>query len=322
MLFGDEEEAKLSFNTSLKKDGASSYDMTARASLRHLAEQWNLGEIEVNGFTHEEFDLLQHLMSKKFPQWNNISLDEGVFDASIIVYFNQLQPSEVKFEKIQARNVAFSWGPWELQGSAQGVTGWASMDLTGTDPTHTLDADLKISHGTASLPGPRGYPWNFINVDSEFIVRQGILQQSSLQGSFAGMHAKMILDGTKPDNLLKVTMAGSTDDLIPYVSKHLKKTLERNFAGNQVRVEATGTAVASALEVKGNLIFTDKKSDDAPIHFTFSLDRGLHAKKEEKLPHHVVSEYLSKASMEAISTLLPNTSESPAKVKGKKRKEV
>lgn len=316
--FLESNETTLSFKTSLNREEHSFNDLTAHVSLRHLAEQWDLGEIEVNGFTHEEFNLFKHLASKRFPKVNQFQLNDGIFDAAMIVYLDNLQPSEVRFEKIQARNVAFSLDNWELQGSASNITGSASVDLTMQEPILTLNADLNITHGKATIPGPRGEPWHFTDIDSEFNVREGIIQQTSLEGTFAGMHAKMILDGTNPDSLVKITMVGSTDDLAPYTSKNLKKTLERNFANNQVRIEALGKAVSSALDVSGMITFNEKNRDDKPIHFSFELDRMDHISKEKKPPHHIVSEYLTKASMQAITSLLPN-SDLPAKEKKTKK---
>lgn len=315
--FSETNETTLSFKTSLQKENSPDNDLNAHISLRHLAELWDLGEIEVNGFTHEEFNLFKHLISKKFPKLNHVHLSDGVFDASLIVYLSSLQPTEVKFDKIQARNVAFTVDTWELHGGATSVTGSASLDLTVPEPILTLDADLNISNGKASMPGPRGHPWNFVNIDSDFKVRQGIIQQTSLKGSVAGMHANITLDGTDPDHLVKIMLVGSTDDLAPYVSKTLKKNLERHFAHNQVHIEALGSAVSSALDVKGMITFSEKQHEDPPIHFSFALDRKDNIASTEKPPHHVVSEYLTTASMEAIASLLPESSQN---TKEKKKK--
>lgn len=310
-------ETNLNFKTGLKKPDSHYGDMTTHVSLRHLAEQWALGEIEINGFTHEEFSLFQHLIGKKYPRWNDIHLNSGVFDTSVIVYFNDLQPSEIKFEKIQARNASFLIDNWELTASATSASGTASMDLTISEPITSLNADLTITDGTASLPSPRGNSWNFIDIDTHLSVRKGIIQQTALQGSMAGMHAKITLDGTDPNSLIKMMLVGSTDDLAPYMSKNIKKNLEKNFAHNIVRIEAVGKAESSALDVKGVITFADKQKEDSPIHFSFALDRDGHDHAKEKLPHYVVSEYLTSASMEAIASLMPDDT---SKKKKKKKK--
>ncbi len=293
----------LTFKARATSDDVLVDDLIAHLSLRHLADQWHLGEIEIAGLSHEDFNFIKFLIVPHYPFWNAIEIEDGIFEASLLVYLNDFQPQEVKLEKLQANHAVIRLPQWDFHGAASSAFGSASIDLSAADPASSVNALLEVSGGRISIPGFGEKVWKFDGIDSVLKVHQGILQESVMRGMVAGMHGEMVLNEADPEQLVRLLVRGDTDELAPYLPKHMRKIAEKQFAHHKVVVEAKGKSISGEFEVDGTIRFQEGDLNDAPIYFSFLMDRP--AESDRKPPHHVISEYLQTAGTEAIVALIP-----------------
>lgn len=300
------QEGQASFSVDmLLKDEGFDNDTNFRFSARELSDQWSFGEVELLGFGTEELDLVQHLISLNYPQWQHVHIHQGNIDAAILVYLKGFCLSEVKVERIAAHRVAFSFNPWDLYASVESAVGSLSFDLCNEDPLKTLNADFKISQGKLSLEGLDKAQWQISGIDTNLTIHQGIFQKSLLKGTIAGLKGVIELDGTSAGPLILFDFHGNVQDFAQAFPDPIRKGLDKTFIGDGIRIIADAKRTADGLLFNGKVSVEAEGRGDEEIIFGFVIGRSSQGLWRRWPPHPLAVEYYSAVGFQALYAMTP-----------------
>lgn len=302
--FSQEGHSSFVIDMHLKGEALNS-DTNFHFSARELSDEWSFGEVELLGFAKEELDLVQHLISKNYPQWQHIHLHQGEIDAAMLVYLKGFRLSEVKIERIAAHRLEFGFDPWDLYAGVESALGSLSFDLSNDDPLKTLNADLKINQGKLSLEGLDQASWQLSGIDTNLTMRQGVFQKSLLKGTVAGLKGEIEVDGTSKGPLMFFNFQGDIKNFSPALPDPIRKALDKKFVGNGLKIIANAQKQPEGLLFNGKISIEAGNGPSEEILFGFALERSSQGLWRRWPPHPFAAEYCPHVGFEALQAITP-----------------
>lgn len=288
----------------LKRDEPNS-DTDFYFSARELGDHWSFGEVELLGFGVEELNLVQHLLAKNYSQWQNVDLHQGTIDAAMLVYLKGFKLSEVNVERIVAHRAAISFEPWDLNAGVEKAFGSLSFDLSNDDPLKTLNVDLKIKKGNLSLEGLEKASWELAGINTNLSIRQGIFQNSVLEGTVAGLKGELALDGTTDGPMMSFNFHGNFKGFAKALPEPVRKGLDKKFINDDLKIIANAKKDGEGLLFDGRLLIEPDNAPVEEIRFGFVLGRSSQNLWKRWPPHPLAVEYYLNYGFEALHAMTP-----------------
>ena len=143
--FGNDLQGDL--DLSLRLTSPDKQDASVRFMTRALESKFKFAEISIANIGPYEFDLFKTVLTPYISEMRHVHLNSGSIDASILAYLRGLRMSDLKIEKIAARDLQFHISPWELSLDVGDLSGDLSVNLDSDVVLNTLNADLIVSDG-------------------------------------------------------------------------------------------------------------------------------------------------------------------------------
>lgn len=306
--FAQEGSTGFTFDVSLKGDDP--LDETAfHFSTRELGDEWSFCEVDLSGLGTTDLTLLQHLAFKDHPDFKEFEIVRGTFDAAVLVYLKGLSLSEVKVERIAAHGLEFAFTPWDLEGGARDVAGSFSFDLTRHDPFESLNADLMIRKGKLNLAGMEDSKWQFSDIHTKLIVRQGVFQKSVMKGIIAGLKSEVAINGVSDGPHLSLLLSGEAEEFSQAFPDLIRSGIQKAFLGDSLKIEAKAYMKGHSLEFDGKLTAGKPGDEMHDILFGFTVEQTPTTLWKQWPPHPFACEYCPDAGLEAFHALTPSLAE-------------
>ena len=277
---------------------------------RKLDLQKAFVEIEIKNFTQEEFHLLQTLMGKHFPEWNQFHVHSGSIDASMMAYLDRSQIKELKIEKIAARNLELAVQPWNLYCKVSAANGNLAVDPTNPNILETLDSSVAITDGQLSFLKPGHQGWGFTDIQAMLSIKQGVLQKTQIKGGFAGLQGSIDLDWSSTKEAMKLNFVGGTHDIALLLPQNIGRGVKKKFDEDLIKIEAGVKRTHNGLNVAGLMEFAPRDyngpaRDSERIAFGFDLEKSSENLWGIWPPPDLIASYWQDTAVETMRAFLP-----------------
>lgn len=237
-------------------------------------------ESKIQHITKEEFDFIHNLCSRTSTFWKEVALNDGVVDATMQLYFDKFNLSLVNIKHLQAQNLNLKFYLQEMSCGAEELQGTCSLNFAANEIWQTINSDLKISKGYVSLAGPSEEKWKFSTINTDLAIRKGIIQNTIIKTSIAGLTGEIQIDGNGPNEIARLEFKGPAIDLPDMFPADLRQNIEKQFGDSELNITAAVTRGYSGASVKGSVLITDPTNDHSDtIDIGFTLERPNFALK-------------------------------------------
>lgn len=275
--FDKEEQSSMSMEVSLKRDTLTAVSDVNQDSIVHFAahqlgQHRNFAEVQLINFGKETFDFFQNILGHISPQCRQVHVYDGIIDAKMSGYLQGLKIGEVKIENISAHHLDLEIDPWNLTLGVAEASGILSFDFSVKDPVQTIDADLKIAEGRLSLAGLDQTKWQFADINTDLVVRKGVIQKSLIKGEAGGLTGEAQLDASSSDEVIRCNFGGKAVNLINVLPGNIRKGIEKKFSNDDLKILAGVTRLPNGISVKGKVFLTDTGIQGGELDFGFVIE--------------------------------------------------
>jgi hypothetical protein len=185
-------------------------------SMHEIGDRWTFGEIDLSGFNHNQFHLVQNLLKHHFPWLALASVDCGTIDAGVSFYLEGTELTEVNVDHFAVHGLQFNFAhfsPYAFFGKVEDASGALFFNLGDQMPLRTVNAEIAIKEGSVAYSNAPGQPHNQLSqVNAHLSIHRGIIQKSEIRGVFAGLKANIDLDAAA-HSCIRISLDGKTGDI-------------------------------------------------------------------------------------------------------------
>lgn len=128
---------------------------------------------------------------------------------------------------------------------------------------------------------------------STFIVKEGRVESSSLQGTFLGMEGSLAIDWLNPDRLMNMHFSGRAAQVMPLLPERFQESFATGFAQDTLHVDLSLRRDGVELALDGFLEIEEARN-------THRLDFGCHFRSGQEEPHSSAEESVSLAMISSF----------------------
>lgn len=233
-------EGRGSLDLAVNLTGAERKVASAHFVTRQLGSKFKFVEINFSKIGPKEFDLLQTLFTPYLAGMHQIEMQQGTIDATALAYMRGLTFTDLKVEKIAAKDLLLRLQPWDIGVAIADLSGELSVNCAASDILDTLNADLVVNDGQIEFSSFDQALCRLHNVQTQFAVRKGIVQKSQLMGEIGGLIGSIEIDGTAEDgDIVKAHFEGSTLGLTHFLPPSMHQGLKTHFAEDYLTIQLT-----------------------------------------------------------------------------------
>ncbi len=223
-------EGQGSLDLAVQVAAADQRRASAHFVTRQLGSKFKFVEFNFVGVGPSEFDLLQKLFTPYMTSMQ-IEMHEGTIDATALAYMRGLTITDLKVEKIVAKDLKLTFQPWEVAVAVDELSGELNVNCAAANLFETLNADLAISNSRIEFAGYDQTLCRLHNVQTQLTIRKGIVQKSLLHGEFVGLQGSIEIDGEAEDgDYIKATFEGGTQGLSNLAPEPFRRGFKTHFA--------------------------------------------------------------------------------------------
>ncbi len=284
-----------------EKENASIHFVT-----RQLETHFKYAEITFANIGPSEFDMITTLATPHFPEIRQINMNEGRIDASALAYMKGLLITDFKIEKMKAKNLQFDIIPWDWTARMDELSGDLMVNLDANKVFETLNGNLVIAGGQLCFDKNNYDLCQLNDVNTRLKIARGVVLESAVEGTFAGLKGTIHLDGLSPDGeMAKLKFHGNPRGLISLSPPHLRPQLEQRFNEDLLTVSASISKLTDGAKIVGLMeINAPLEKEAQKIHFGFELEKASQKLWGAEL-HQLVSSYWEGIVMEGTLAYLP-----------------
>lgn len=231
-------EGQGSLDLAVQVAGAGQRRASAHFVTRQLGSKFKFVEFNFAGIGPSEFDLLQKLFTPYLAGMHQVEMQGGTIDATALAYMRGLTISDLKVEKIAAKQLKLKFQPWDVSVAVDELSGELNVNCDAPNLLETLNADLAIRNSLIEFAGYEQTLCRLHNVETQLTIRKGIVQKSLLQGEFVGLQGSIEIDGEAADgDYIKASFEGGTKALSNLLPDPLRQGLKTHFASDQLSLK-------------------------------------------------------------------------------------
>lgn len=277
-----------------------------RIVARQLGALYNCAEIELENFGVPEFAFLQQGCGHFFPVLRDVRMCSGKVDLFAIAYMRGFKPAELKIERMAAKDVKFDIEPFACSVAVPEVSGNAALDLSAREPLETLNADIYLSNGRMDLAGANGRRWHFHRLNTGIQVKNGVVQQSEMQGEFLGLQGDVFIDWMSDRDFMRFRFEGGGEKLADLLPQRIKPSVLATFYGDHVSLEAATYWKEKGAALSGVLEVVDAKTrQKEKIAFGFDMEKSSEKLWKRWPADALAIAYWDSVGLEAMQAVIP-----------------
>lgn len=304
--FASESDGSLDVNFCLNTDQEKA---EARFVTRQLGTRLKFAEISFSNVGPAEFDILMAILTPHYPNSRQVHMAAGRIDASALAYMKGLRFTELKIEKIAAKDLQFNVNPWELTVKAGELSGdlAVNLDYDADKALDTLNADLLIKNGQVLFAAGDHDFCQLSDVQTQLTVRQGTILESIVEGEFAGLKGTINLNGLSPDGeIIKLNFTGKPRGLASIAPEPFRTGLKTQFVDDELLIKAGMRVGFDGIKVEGMIKVTDPSAEQPQvIEFGFDLNKASEKLWGKWPANNLIGKYWQSIGQEATLAYLP-----------------
>ncbi|MCE5316211.1 MAG: hypothetical protein LLG04_02455 [Parachlamydia sp.] len=267
-------EGRGSLDLAVSLTGADHKPASAHFVTRQLGSKFKFVEINFAKVGPKEFDLLQTLFTPYLAGMHQIEMLEGTIDATALAYMRGLTFTDLKVEKIAAKDMKLRLQPWDVGIAIADLSGELSVNCAASDILDTLNADLIVNDAQIEFTSFDQALCRLHNVQTQFAVRKGVVQKSQLMGEIGGLIGSIEIDGTADEgDILKANFEGSTLGLSHFLPPSMHKGLKTHFAEDYLSIQLSSRPSPLGWLVEGTAdIQQPSREEMQKIAFGFDIE--------------------------------------------------
>lgn len=255
----------------------ASLGLLLEASHRHgvglnLAVRDQEVEIEVKNFSPEEFDIIQTFFGAYSSNVHVMKMRRGALDAVLLTPLDQSKIQKLKLVSLNVDNVSVDFIPWNMTLEADQIAGHFGADLFAENFLKTFDAQVSIKNGTI-LPLEGLERPLFSHIHTNLTIEKGLIRDSLVYGTFAGLEGNMQINWNAPHDLLSLNFAGGAEHLLSLIPQNFRERFEDKFKHDNIALEAHVTRIMGKKRMECCLTVSNDASDrNDAFSFAFDLE--------------------------------------------------
>lgn len=241
---------------------------------KRLGSNNAIAQIDLQKFGPKQFHFWQRAIEKSFPGLNPISYHSGTLNALLKVTINKDIIESLKVENIEAEQVFFIIKHWEAAFGADKLLGKLAINFLNPNPQNTVNADIDIANGQASLIGLTYDFWHFNHIETHLSVRDGIIQKSFASVELAGLKGSAVVNSFSEQEILRFELKGNAMNLKPFLPESMQPGIDRKMSQDHLVVKASVSKTIPGVKVLGALEIQNAEGASPPISFGFEIERS------------------------------------------------
>lgn len=261
-------------NLSLETLHSDKNNALLEVNVKQINDIWNSAEFSVQRFGYREVQFIQEAMTRASKKSADYLVHNGAMDGEGIAYFKGSLLHTIKINKLETRGLVFDYFPYEISGSVGKIAGGGSINFTDEDFARGLNTDFAIEKGMLQFVGTDQALWQLSDINTNISFRDGTIQRSIVNGSFAGLQGTIEVDWLSPSDIIKVNFSGSLAGLHPLLPRRIQRGLQEKFANDHVAFNASLQNLEKGFHAEGIIEVQDlegPKQED--IAFGFDIER-------------------------------------------------
>lgn len=241
---------------------------------KRLGSSSAVAQIDLQKFGPKQFHFWQRAIEKSFPGLNPISYHSGTLNALLKVTINKDMIESVKVDNIEAAQVFFIVKHWEAAFGADKLLGKLAINFLHPNPQNTVNADIDITNGQASLIGLTYDFWHFNHIETHLSVRDGIIQKSFASVELAGLKGSAVVNSFSEQEILRLELKGNAMNLKPFLPESMQAGIDRKMSHDHLVVKASVSKANEGVNVLGVFEIQNTEGISPPISFGFEIERS------------------------------------------------
>lgn len=195
-------------------------------------------DIELRNFTAPDTQLVQTLLKTWNPRIADARVYGGRIDASISGEANNGHVTDLRMERIAASSLEMDLLPANVYVGCAELQGEVGLDLLSDNPLASLQADVTITEGVLKSLLEDMSHWDLTDINTNLLVRNGVVQQSSVEADLGGLRGSIELDWSAPSEVATIRFEGNVRDLPPVLPTSWKERLTPDMALENLYIQA------------------------------------------------------------------------------------
>lgn len=261
---------KITLDSIVKSEDSSFICIDAK----RLGSSSGIAKVDLQKFGPKQFLFWQKAIEKLFPNFNPISYHSGTLNALLNVTINKDAIESLTVENVEAAKVSFNIKHWESAFCADRISGKLAVNFLNTNPKDTLNADITISNGQASLIGLTYDFWHFDHIETNLSIRNGIIQKSFASVELAGLKGSAEVNSFSETQILRFELEGKAADLKPFLPERMQPGIDKKMAQDRLLVKASVSRTSPGVTVLGTLEVENQEAESFIVPFGFEIERA------------------------------------------------
>jgi hypothetical protein len=272
----------------------------ARFVAKQLGPHSHQAQMAFENIGPDEFAFVQEVLGRYSPDWQSFHVQRGVMNASGTAKMHGWNLTDLTIEQVDISQLHFEITPLDLSASVDFAAGNLSVHLMDAEPLKTVNADFTISDGQLIAANLAEVPCCFTHIQTLLSIRQGVVQQSELQGEFAGLKGTIGVDWMAKDKVLTLHFAGSSEKLAPFLPLYFRSSYMHSFSQQDLEVRAGVALNNNQMNVEGSLRLSDQL-----VSFGFDLEKSSEKLWKRWPANELATAYWDSIGQEVMQTVLP-----------------
>lgn len=208
----------------------------------------------------QDCQFLQTLLSFRWPQLRQIELLSSNIDGQFSVTYNENALLNLKLKDLHFNDIAYRLIPLETEIHFNDIFINGSSDLRQEKIWNSLNAEILLKDGKIVVDRGVKEPITISEIDTDLLVRKGVIERSPLHFNFVGFEGKVEIEGGSTEDFLTMHLTGSPKDLSLLLPKSIQSILVSNFPNDQCSIVANIKRLWKEIEIEGNLKIQEPKN--------------------------------------------------------------
>lgn len=250
-------------------------DSELKIKASNLGAPFSVTTLELKNFGLFEYALFDKIVSKLNLKIPLIDFKGGLIDGTFKISTVDHKPSEISAENLSVRNLKVHFKEWDLSAYAQTVAGFFKMNLNHETPRETAEGELLIVNGDLKFYSLAPTLSHFSNIQTKIKIVDGRVQKSIASVSLAGLKGSAEIDWLTPNELMRIKLEGTGQDIAQMMPKRVEAGILRHLANEKILVDAVIREEIEALRLKGEMRALNSFNQlDQLFEFGFDLKKG------------------------------------------------
>lgn len=184
-----------------------------------------------------ECQFLQKVLAVHWPQTQDVQLQKGLLDGSLVVYLTDKGLENIHFKQFQFDDLQFKFSPWGVSSSLKCAKGHGILNLGVPNIWESINGELHLDDGQVILDGLEPH-LPLTSIQSHLQIKNGTIPNGIVAVQFAGLKGTMGIEWQEEKENIEVQLEGKMKDLGEHLPACLLEGLHNQLSSHQLKILA------------------------------------------------------------------------------------